>query len=130
MTANICFQFIWLSDTQQMNFQSFDRRTCTCVARRSVCTLYTAMRLLHTSSLQLRVSDVANGYLVLAEGLCDPTSEVTFELMVNYTLDRILVGVAGMGMVSPQQSLPEIGELLMTVGNTPGIIQPLFVLPL
>ena len=68
------------------------------------------------------MSDVSNGYLVLAEGLCDPTNEVTFELTVTYTLDSISVGVAGGDAVSlsPQPPLVEIGQLVMTIGNVPG----------
>ena len=56
-------------------------------------------------------------YFTLADGLCDPTNVMTFELSVSYTESRLLVGVAG----GPSLVLPSNnGELVLTIGNIPG----------
>lgn len=75
--------------------------------------------------LQLRVSNSSDGYLTIAEGVCDPTNVVTFDLTVRYTESRISVGVAGSDVVlSPPPSVPEIEQLVLTIGNIPGRYQP------
>ena len=67
------------------------------------------------------MSNSSGGYLTLAEGICDPTNDVTFNLTVRYTQSRISVGVAGSDVViSPPPSVPEIEQLVLTIGNIPG----------
>lgn len=68
------------------------------------------------------MSNSSGGFLTLAEGVCDPTNNVTFDLTVRYTESRISVGVAGSDVVvlSPPPSVAEIQQLLLTIGNAPG----------
>ena len=72
---------------------------------------------------QLRVSQLSGGYLTLAQGLCDSTNEVVFELSVNYTASQLSVAVSGGSPAinyPPPPSLSEFGELVLTIGNLPG----------
>lgn len=61
-------------------------------------------------------------FLTLAEGICDPTNDMTFNLTVRYTESHISVGVAGSDVVilSPPPFVPEIKQLILTIGNVPG----------
>ena len=78
----------------------------------------------HPPSLQLRVSNFSGSYLTLTESLCDPTNEVTFDLTVSYTENQLSVGVAGSEPITlaPPPSVPALEQLLLTLGNVPGIV--------
>ena len=73
------------------------------------------------SHLQLRVSNFSGGYLILAEGLCNPDDEMTFELVVGVASeDEVSVGVAGGDVVSVPLPLSVADGLVLTVGSIPG----------
>ena len=68
------------------------------------------------------MSQPSGGYITLAQGLCDPTNEMMFELSVNYTASQLSVGVSG-GIPTnypPTPPLSQFRELLLTIGNIPG----------
>ena len=71
---------------------------------------------------QLRVSRPSGEYLTLAEGLCDPTNEMVFELSVSYTAVQLSVALSGGAPANypPPPSLTQFGELVLTIGNLPG----------
>jgi hypothetical protein len=70
---------------------------------------------------ELRVSQPSGEYLTLAEGLCDPTNEMVFELSVSYTAIQLSVAVSGGAPANypPPPSLTQFGELVLTIGNLP-----------
>ncbi|CAI8004092.1 hypothetical protein GBAR_LOCUS3831 [Geodia barretti] len=70
---------------------------------------------------QLRVSRPSGEYLTLAEGLCDPTNEMVFELSVSYTAVQLSVALSGGAPANypPPPSLTQFGELVLTIGNLP-----------